>query len=66
VWIARANLLRRDVVPDQLGVDATLAHTSRNQLCVLPTEIQDQYRALLGSTLRQRHDATDGNSALPS
>jgi hypothetical protein len=41
VWIAGADRLRRDRMPDQLGVDAALAHAARDQLRVLTPEVED-------------------------
>jgi hypothetical protein len=32
---------------DELRVDAALAHASRDQLCVLAAEVEDEDRALL-------------------
>ena len=55
--VARAHLLRRDRVRDELRVDAALAHASRDQLRVLPSEVDDQHRALLRRPLRERQDA---------
>jgi hypothetical protein len=62
--IARAHLRRRDAVADELRVDAALANTSRDQLGVLPPEIDDQDGALLGKTLRQRQNFS-GDSSEP-
>ena len=33
---------------DELGVDATLTHTARDQLRVLAAEVDDEHRAFLG------------------
>jgi hypothetical protein len=61
--MTRANLLDRDVVTDELGVDAALANTPRDQLRVLPTEIQYQDRPLLGRPFGKRQDFSADNSA---
>jgi hypothetical protein len=44
VWVSRADLLGRDVVPDELGVDATFARAPRDQLRVLPAEVEHEHR----------------------
>ena len=71
--VAAAELVDRDAVRDELGVDARLAHPPGDQLCVLPAEVDHQHRAILGERLlliqarqRERDDLThDGNSARP-
>ena len=47
VRVARAHLSSRDAVADELGVHAALAHAPRDQLRVLPAEIDDEHRPLL-------------------
>ena len=46
--VARGDLGRREPVADELRVDARLAHAPRDQLAVLPAEVDDEDRALLG------------------
>ena len=60
---ARADPLRRDVVRDELGVDAALAHAARDQLRVLAAEVDDEDWALLrrGFLQRQRDDLAHQN-----
>jgi hypothetical protein len=53
-------------MPDELGVDAALADAPRDQLRVLPAEIDDEDRTLLGSALRKRDDLSADSSGLPS
>ena len=53
VRVARAHLLGRHRVRNELRVDAALAHAARDQLRVLPAEIDDEHGALLGPRLRQ-------------
>src|SRR5262245_29845312 len=56
--LTRGELIGRDPVRDELRVDAALTHTSRDQLRVLPTAVQNEHRPLLGGRLRrwQRED----------
>jgi hypothetical protein len=61
--------LRLDVVPHELRVDTALAHAPGDQVRVLPAEVDDEDRTLLGSSLGKRDDlglnAAD-SSATPS
>ena len=68
VRVSRADLLRRHLVRDELGVHARVAHASRDQLCVLTTEVEHQHGALLRSRLghRQPDDFSADSSAPPS
>jgi hypothetical protein len=61
-------LIDRRVVRDDLGVDASLAHTPRDQLRVLAAEVDDEYGPFLRRGLRMQRDdfSRDGNSARPS
>ena len=61
--VARTNPLRRDVMRNELGVDAALAHAARDQLRVLAAEVDDEDRALLrrGFLQRQRDDLAHQN-----
>ena len=58
--VLRTNGLGRDRVADELRVDAALAHAARDQLRVLPAEIQNQHRPLFGRGFlgRERNDLT--------
>ena len=66
--VPHAYLLGRHVVTDQLRIDAALADAPRNQLRVLPAEIDHEDGPLLRSTLRKADDLglSAGNSAPPS
>ena len=67
--IARAKLVGAEPVGDELGVDARLAHPSRDQLAVLPTEVEDEHGPVLGGGLGRREGddlSLGGNSARPS
>ena len=44
----RADLLETDVVGQQLGEDAALAHPARDQLRVLASEVEDDDLFLMG------------------
>jgi hypothetical protein len=67
VWIPRPDLVGRDPVADELGVDAALADAPGDQLCVLAAEVEDEDRALLRRTLREGQNLSpSGNSAPPS
>ena len=48
------DLGRSEAVPDELRVDARLAHAPCDQLAVLPAEIDDEDRALLRRRLGRR------------
>ena len=48
------DLCRRQPVADELRVHARLAHAPRDQLAVLPAEIEHEHRPLLGQRLRGR------------
>jgi hypothetical protein len=65
VRIARADRLRRDLVADELGVDAALAYAARDQLRVLPAEVEDEYGTLF--SYRERNDVRrlSGDSSAP-
>ena len=65
VRVARAHGLRRDRVADELGVDAALAHATRDQLRVLAAEVDNEHRPVLRS--RERHDVRrlSGDSSAP-
>src|SRR5438874_11260650 len=56
MWITRADLLRGDAVTDELRVHPALANAPRDQLRILPTEIQHQHRALLRRAFGQRQN----------
>jgi hypothetical protein len=45
---ARRDLSRGEPMPDELRVNTRLAHPSRDQLAVLPPEVDHEDRALLG------------------
>src|SRR6266511_84408 len=52
--VARANPIRSNGVPDQLRIDAAFAHPPRDQLRVLPAEVDDEHRPFFGRLLRDR------------
>ena len=56
--VAAPDLLGGEPVADELGVDARLPHPARDQLAVLPAEVDDEDRPLLRSDLGggQRYD----------
>ena len=56
--VARRDLRRREPVPHELRVDPRLAHAPRDQLAVLPAEIDDEDRAVFrrGLGRRERDD----------
>ena len=68
VRVPRAHLLRRDRVRHELREDAALAHAPRDQLRVLPAEIDDEHRPLLRARLREGQDLglSADSSAPPS
>ena len=68
VRVPRAYLLGRHGVGHELRVDAALAHAPRDQLRVLPAEVDDEHRALLGPRLREVQDlgVSADSSAPPS
>ena len=49
--VPRPHLLRRHAVTDELGVDAALTNTPRDQLRVLAAEVEDENRTLFGRRL---------------
>ncbi len=65
VGIARAHRLGRDRVPDELGVHAALAHAPRDQLGVLPAEIDHQHRPVLGDRKLDDVRRLSGDSSAP-
>ena len=68
VRVPRAHLFGRHRVRNELGVDAALAHAARDQLRVLPTEVDDEHRAVLRPRLRkvQNLGVSADSSAPPS
>ncbi len=56
--VSRRDLRSREPMSDELGVDAGLAHAPRDELAVLPAEVDDEDRALfrLGLGGRERDD----------
>ena len=69
--VARGDLRGRQPVPDELRVDARLAHTPRDQLAVLPAEVDDEDGAFFrcGLGRRKRNDLrhlSAGSSGRPS
>ena len=56
--VPRRDLRGREPVPDELRVDARLAHAPRDQLAVLAAEVDDEDRALLRQRLRRSGAAT--------
>jgi hypothetical protein len=67
VRAAGVQRLGRYLVADELGIDPALADAPRDQLRVLPTEVDDEDGTVLDRRLRQRKDlsAVD-SSATPS
>ena len=63
--IARAKLVGAEPVRDELGVDARLAHPSRDQLAVLAAEVEDEHGPVLGGGLGRREgdDLSLGDSS---
>ena len=67
VRIARAHRLGRDRVADELGVDAALAHATRDQLRVLAAEVEDEHGPVLpGRELDDLRRLSADSSAPPS
>src|SRR5205814_4033253 len=61
--IAAADLLRARAVRDELRVDTGLAHAPRDQLRILPAEVDHEHRALFRERLRaEGDDVTGGDS----
>ena len=56
--VARRNLGGGEAMPHELGVDTSFAHPARDQLAVLPAEVDDEHGTLLGRGLgcRERDD----------
>jgi hypothetical protein len=67
--LTRADLVGAEPVRDELGVDARLAHSARDQLAVLPSEVEHQHGALpCGRLGRRKGDdlSLGDSSARPS
>src|SRR3954451_1898316 len=57
VRVERAHLLGRERVRNELRVDAALAHATRDQLGVLPAEVDDEHGTFFGPGLgEERQD----------
>ena len=65
VRIPRPHLLRADRVRHELRIHARLAHAARDQLRVLPTEIDDEDRPLLGYPVGEPRDLSPSDSSAP-
>ena len=65
VRIAGAHRLGRDRVADELGVDAALAHAPRDQLRVLPAEVDDENRPILLAGERKNLRLLSADSSAP-
>ena len=65
VRVARAHRLGRDRVADELGVDAALAHAPRDQLRVLPAEVDNENRPVLRAGELQDLRLLSGDSSAP-
>ena len=65
VRVARAHLLGRDAVADELRVDAALAHAPRDQLRVLPAEVEHEHGPLLRCALREAARTLSADSSAP-
>jgi len=66
VRVPRADLVSGDTVADELGVNAAFAHAPRDQLRVLPAEIENEDRPLFRRPFRQRQNLSADSSAPPS
>ena len=64
--VARADRVGGGGVRDELRVNAALADAPRDQLRVLPAEVDDEDGTLFRGRLRERHHLSAGNSAPPS
>ena len=65
VRVAGAHRLGRDRVADELGVDAALAHAPRDQLRVLPTEVENEDGPVLPDRQREDLRALSADSSAP-